>query len=262
MAGRKPLTPEQRDRKNLLERQRREMRKAQFRCVQCGEQDARTLEGMALCAECREKSLEARHRRGGYSIYSMYDLRKKNHLCTKCGKQDAYTLAGRAYCFECNEHKNELQRARRAKDPEKERERCRAQYYAKKDKCVCIECGKPLDRFTVRCRKCSMKKSRKRLYKIVADKQINYPRGDNGFCWRCNKKPAMEGKRLCPECYAAAVNTMKTAVLPKAKQSEYLKTRSERSYQMGQLHRAHRASAKTGKAKLRLSLPANDGGKK
>ena len=30
---------------------------------------------------------------------------------------------------------------------------------------------------------------------------VNWPRGGNGFCWLCNKRKAIEGKRLCQTCY-------------------------------------------------------------
>lgn len=30
---------------------------------------------------------------------------------------------------------------------------------------------------------------------------VNWPRGDNGYCWQCNKRLAMEGRHLCSSCY-------------------------------------------------------------
>ena len=33
-------------------------------------------------------------------------------------------------------------------------------------------------------------------------------RGQGGRCWQCNKAPAMEGKKLCAECYSKKIRTI------------------------------------------------------
>ena len=37
----------------------------------------------------------------------------------------------------------------------------------------------------------------------------NSPRGANGYCWQCNKRPSMDGRRLCRECYEVKVNNIR-----------------------------------------------------
>lgn len=34
---------------------------------------------------------------------------------------------------------------------------------------------------------------------------VNRPRGGNGICWQCNKRPKLDGKNLCPSCYEKKV---------------------------------------------------------
>ena len=39
---------------------------------------------------------------------------------------------------------------------------------------------------------------------------MNYPRGDNDICFRCNKRPVMDGRRCCSECYAELLQIVAT----------------------------------------------------
>lgn len=204
MASRKALTEEQRLRKSERSKALREQRRAEHRCACCGEQDERTLAGLYLCAECREKRLEANRRGGGSKAYSMYEPSKKAHICVSCKKQDAYTLAGRAYCFECNEEKNAKARKRRAENREKYIQKDRERYRSLKEQGVCMQCGKPLDRDGVFCKRCNMRRNRRYAKASREEKKINWPRGSNGICWQCNKEPVLNGKRLCKACYDKA----------------------------------------------------------
>jgi hypothetical protein len=38
---------------------------------------------------------------------------------------------------------------------------------------------------------------------------VNWPRGANGYCWQCNKAPAIEGKRLCADCIKAKMECLR-----------------------------------------------------
>jgi hypothetical protein len=45
-----------------------------------------------------------------------------------------------------------------------------------------------------------------------AKHQINHgwlPRGANGKCYQCNRAPAIEGKKLCQECYDKKIITLR-----------------------------------------------------
>lgn len=83
---------------------------------------------------------------------------------------------------------------------------------------LCRECGKR-DAFTMngrtRCADCverdTARRREKRGYRPAWERVakpkpfVNFPRGDNGICWQCNKLPAIDGKRLCPSCYEKKV---------------------------------------------------------
>ena len=110
-------------------------------------------------------------------------LLKAAHCCTNCGRQDALTLNGRSLCSVCLEKGLQYRIKRFGVTPlailRDEREKRRAEKRAK----------------------------------------VNYPRGGNGICWQCNKKPVKEGYKLCPECYEARVriqNENKEKCRPKA----------------------------------------------
>lgn len=215
MAGRKAPTLEQRQHKNERSKALRDQRRAEHRCACCGEQDERTLAGRYLCAECREKRLEANRRGGGTKAYSMYEPSKRAHICVACKKQDAYTLAGRAYCFECNEEKNAKARKRRAENREQQIQKDRDRYRRMKEQGLCAECGKPLDRIGVFCKRCNKKRNRRYAEAARNVKKINWPRGDNGICWQCNKEPVWNGKKLCKACYEKSVRQLREKADPR-----------------------------------------------
>lgn len=215
MASRKPLTEKQRQHKSAHEKAVREQRKAEKRCISCGAQDDRTLDGKCLCAECREKRRESVRAAGGYKRYSNYDLCKQAKICCDCKKQDAYTLNGHAYCYECNEIRNEKARQRRAENRERYVETERAHYRDTKEKRLCTSCGKPLDRPGVFCRRCNKKRNWKYARRRREAEQINWPRGSNGICWQCNKEPVWNGKRLCKDCYDKANRILFEKAMPR-----------------------------------------------
>lgn len=80
--------------------------KAQNRCVRCGKEDAYTMIGKALCAECTEKKKE---------YYKKWNARRKEQnrkrnqikvqkaketgMCIKCFKRKA--IEGKNYCEKC-----------------------------------------------------------------------------------------------------------------------------------------------------------------
>lgn len=128
---------------------------------------------------------------------------KRNHFCRDCLRQDAYTFAGRVYCAECTEkrkrqrHANTTEEAR-AKDAEKHK----ALRDIRREAHLCVRCGKQLEQSDshVYCATCRMRAriaTRKHRDKL----SVNYPRGENGICWQCNKNKALSGKRLCEQCY-------------------------------------------------------------
>ena len=87
---------------------------------------------------------------------------------------------------------------------------------------LCRECGKK-DAYTMnghtRCADCvekdTIRRREQRGYRPLWEREtkqkpeVNYPRGDNGICWQCNKLPVMDGRRLCRTCYEMKVEVLR-----------------------------------------------------
>ena len=68
-------------------------RKADHKCVQCGNGDDRTERGLVLCEVCwNAAQSNLRLRRASM---------KKRNMCVGCGQKDENTLVGKAYCKAC-----------------------------------------------------------------------------------------------------------------------------------------------------------------
>ncbi len=129
---------------------------------------------------------------------------KAHHRCTRCWKQDAYTLKGKIYCYECTEKRKEEY----SLNKQKHAERHKSYIFNLINKGLCPRCRKPTDRQGKICTECLAKrrvqtkaKDIERRRKKQIENNINFPRGENGFCYLCNKRPAMDGRKLCSECY-------------------------------------------------------------
>lgn len=189
------------ERKRRLRQQRRESRL----CVRCGKQDDRTKNGMQHCAECAEK---ARHQNQRYRAShpsfreqqraeraATYAWMRQRQVCVRCQTQDAFTLAGKCLCADCAEKESQRSRdkaARTARKTAKDNERKAAG--------LCVQCGKTLDRDGIYCRRCVFIKNRNQRRKRIED-GINWPRGDNGYCYQCNKELRLPGRGVCQKCY-------------------------------------------------------------
>lgn len=127
---------------------------------------------------------------------------KQMHLCVTCKKKDAYTMAGRTCCAECARKIADRQRQRKKANPEKmaEIEKNHIEKYKMEHKC--IQCGRilPADYENVNCEICLKKATARRRDKRIQN-GMNWPRGNNGICFQCNKNLAKEGSSLCQNCY-------------------------------------------------------------
>lgn len=132
-----------------------------------------------------------------------YQLYKSHNLCVSCKKQDAYTLGGSAKCYECALKDRQRQAEARKRSDFKEKRKIREKKWKERmlAKGLCIRCGKVnTDKRYKICGICRYKnKIAWQLKVALTDK--NYPRGENGFCWYCNKEKALDGKKLCKKCY-------------------------------------------------------------
>lgn len=114
------LTDEVREERLARERERYASRRAYLlgrqRCYRCGKQDAFTLNGRTMCAECVEYNrLQAKKNRPKYkeqikaAQQKLYYTRKEAGFCPECGRpRDGHTV----YCKRCatmrrkNQNKN------------------------------------------------------------------------------------------------------------------------------------------------------------
>lgn len=138
---------------------------------------------------------------------------KRNHFCRECLRQDAFTLSGRTYCAECSE-KRKKQRHAGASTESKlyDAERHKKLRDQRRTEHKCVGCGKQLESqdshyYCSVCRAKRKKNSETYRAKFVR----NYPRGENGICFQCNKAVVMDGRRLCRDCYNKAVKSAEYA---------------------------------------------------
>lgn len=137
-----------------------------------------------------------------------YFMRKKHHRCTACGERDAYTMNGRALCAECCEKVNEYSKKRNAEPSNKETARIKRKqiYENRKSKGVCTRCGKR--NAEARKTKCSYCLNKDKLSHRVPNALSRDIAKDIGVCYLCLKKPAMEGRCFCQDCYEKAVKSI------------------------------------------------------
>ena len=134
-----------------------------------------------------------------------YAFWKAHGLCTACHGQDAYTLAGRSRCAECAE-KNRIQKAAyRERNFDRLSDTNDDWYYRMKAEGRCVKCGREVEdpaNYTT-CAMCRAKQRAEDAERRLASGKI--PKAiasDCGVCGICNRRPAMEGRKTCPECYA------------------------------------------------------------
>lgn len=134
--------------------------------------------------------------------------------CVLCGQQDAYTLNDRSLCAECAEKRRTLAENYRKEHPEQIRA-YRAEYEkTRRAAGLCHTCGRPTDGGRSRCPRCRSGENRRRHEKAREGGVVNLPRGENGVCWTCNKRPALREKRLCRECMERQIGVLQNSAWP------------------------------------------------
>lgn len=95
--------------KSEYDKRIREIAKAEHRCIQCGKQDAYTLNGRSRCSVCSDKGKLADRKR--YQTHNGPEAQKKvrekraaNGLCVRCGR---ISPPGRRTCALCISHTNQ-----------------------------------------------------------------------------------------------------------------------------------------------------------
>lgn len=126
----------------------------------------------------------------------LYDERKHNGVCVSCGAVDAFTLNGRAECAECCEKR------RKRRNYQKKADQQREIYKARKAAGICVSCKKKAIPGMVYCEQHRIRHNQKaRELKAYNRVETNWPRGDNGYCYVCNKRPTMDNLKVCDTCY-------------------------------------------------------------
>lgn len=194
------------------------------RCCQCGKADELTRAGRSRCAVCNAKAhkrekkpLTDEQRAEGNAIKRDWaKMLKDAHLCVDCRRKDARTVKGMSRCLQCS--KKRANRSRELWDYEHKKELREARQARWKAAGLCSNCGhekeEPDKSMCIDCR--LRAKLRKEKFKINSGW---LPRGANGKCYQCNRAPAIEGKRLCQECYDKKIATLR-ANAEKRKQKE------------------------------------------
>lgn len=111
-------------------------------------------------------------------------------------------MNGHSLCADCMEKDAEYKRKLRAKNPYKYSDEQKKIRDRRKKEGRCTRCGRELPyQYSFKtCPICRIE-TRNRLRNIRAntDKNIH---GHNGICWTCNKNPAIDGKKMCEDCYS------------------------------------------------------------
>lgn len=212
--------------KKLAANKRAYMRKvAEGRCTNCGKIDDRTLAGHVRCETCNIKAhagkapkqrTEEQRLQDNANRREWHRMRKAAHVCVECGRQDKRTLGGMSTCLFCATRRNKLARERRDQARVHELEVARREKWLAKG--LCSQCGRekeePDKNMCIDCRV----KSRIRYERKKLKNGWKPPRGSNGTCWQCNGGPRVEGKKLCPDCYAVKLRSI--AIATNAKQNK------------------------------------------
>lgn len=95
--------------KSEYDKRIREIAKAEHRCIQCGKQDAYTLNGRARCSVCADKGKIADRKRyqthnGSEAQKKVRENRASKGLCVRCGR---IAPPGRRVCALCISHTNQ-----------------------------------------------------------------------------------------------------------------------------------------------------------
>lgn len=143
-----------------------------------------------------------------------YAFWKARGLCADCHGRDAYTLAGRSRCAACTEKIRTLKQRYRNENRERLARSNHDWYYRMKAEGRCVKCGREVEEpshYTT-CAMCRAKQRAEDAERRLASGKI--PKAiaaDCGVCGICNRRPAMEGRKTCPECYAQNMRNLDKA---------------------------------------------------
>lgn len=146
----------------------------------------------------------------------LYDFYKQNGICVSCGQNNA--AKGRVRCFECLEKNSESSRKRIRAETDDERtlrlqknkEYKKNLYSDRKSNGLCVFCGKTVcKKSNVYCIDHYIKNQRKNNKRN--EKTSRQLRVSMGLCISCGKDSAIDGKKLCKQCYDTRLSNLEKA---------------------------------------------------
>lgn len=137
------------------------------------------------------------------------DYYRARQRCVRCGEQDAFTIIGKRLCADCTE-KQAQSSAKYGKEHRRELTAYQREWAQKRrDAGLCPRCGrKPEDGYKT-CSRCRSKDNRRRERQRRENGVTAYC--PEGVCWTCRKRPVLEGKKLCAECYEKSLSSLAKA---------------------------------------------------
>lgn len=144
--------------------------------------------------------------------HELYEWRKAHHICTYCGHENA--VKGKTRCVICAEKLSERSSERYAAKKYHTEESFNAARRWKKLHDlriafgVCTRCGKRNS--TPGFHTCSLCRARDRSRNAAYRLKMGiYPRDSySDLCIMCNKRPPIDGKKLCGECYEKTLKNL------------------------------------------------------
>ena len=198
---------------------------AEGRCVNCGKEDDFTRQGRARCFSCNAKQHAGQKRkemtreqrdRANADKREWERMRKEAHVCVACGRMDRRTVAGGGLCLRCATKKAD--RRRETRDFQREKELRDARRGRFREAGLCTECGgKKEDPEMALCATCRLKARLGTTKRKIGRGWT--PRGSNGRCYQCNRAPALDGRRLCRECYEKKLVTLRRNSLKRGRKA-------------------------------------------
>lgn len=146
--------------------------------------------------------------------HQSYVFWRSQQRCIRCHKQDAFTLSGRSRCAECVEVNRQQKSSYREKHQSRLQDERKSWYYRMKAEGRCVKCGREVEdpaNYTT-CARCRARVRASDAERRLASGKI--PKAiaaDCGICGICNRRPAMEGRKTCPECYAQNMRNLAKA---------------------------------------------------
>lgn len=135
---------------------------------------------------------------------------REHGICQVCRKEPVEP--GKHSCSACLQRNQEYKAAKLAKETAEERETRlkymhnyhQNRYYQRKSQGICVRCGRPVHDGKTTCTECRLIDRRQKAIRR-GSRITDY----DGMCSRRHKKPRLEGKRVCEDCYPVLVDIIR-----------------------------------------------------